>query len=196
VIFAGVAGTYLHNLRAGTRMQASVRPSAKTTFRLRLDTEKMPILMLCAGTGLASFRGFFQQRAIQMRAGRKLARAVLFVGCRSETKDRLHAEEIDEWVEQGMVGVKYAFSQEKDKSSGCAYVPEMTTKEAEEIVSMWRAGARFYVCRMKKLADGIGEVGRNIVAEVAEKGGSTCTRWATRKIEDWFKNVMAKKNSE
>jgi hypothetical protein len=64
----------------------------------------MPILMLCAGTGLAPFRDFFQQRAIQMRAGRKLARAVLFVGCRSETKDRLHAEEIDEWVEQGVGG--------------------------------------------------------------------------------------------
>jgi hypothetical protein len=40
VIFAGVAWMYLHNLRAGNRMQASVRPSAKATFRLRLDAEK------------------------------------------------------------------------------------------------------------------------------------------------------------
>ena len=74
------------------------------------------------------------------------------------------------------LSVKYAFSKEKDKSNGCTYVPEMMTKEAEEIVSMWRAGARFYVCGMKKLADRIGEVGR--------------------KIEDWFKNVIAKKNGE
>jgi cytochrome P450 / NADPH-cytochrome P450 reductase len=65
--------------------------------------------MFCAGTALAPFRGFLQQRAIQMRVDWKLVRAVLFVGCRLETKDRLHAEQIDKWVEQGVVGVKYAF---------------------------------------------------------------------------------------
>jgi cytochrome P450 / NADPH-cytochrome P450 reductase len=73
----------------------SVRPSAKTTFRLRIDAGKTLILMFCAGTALAPFRGFLQQRAIQMRVDWKLVRAVLFVGCRLETKDRLHAEQID-----------------------------------------------------------------------------------------------------
>lgn len=73
----------------------SVRPSAKTTFRLRIDAGKTLILMFCAGTALAPFRGFLQLRAIQMRVDWKLVRAVLFVGCRLETKDRLHAEQID-----------------------------------------------------------------------------------------------------
>ena len=124
-----------------------------------MDAEKTPIVMLCAETGLAPFRGFLQQRTIQMRAGRKLARAVLFVGCRSETKDRLRVEEIDEWVwwVSSTPSVK-----RKDKSSGCAYVPKMMIKEAEEIVSMWRAGARFNVCGMTKLADGIREVGERL----------------------------------
>lgn len=45
----------------------------------------------------------------------------------------------------------------------------MMTKEVEEIVSMWRAGARFYVCGMKKPADRIGEVGRKIVTEVGNE---------------------------
>ena len=60
------------------------------------------------GTALNPFHGL-QQRAIQMRADWELAQAVLFVDYRSETKDRLYAKEIDKWVEQGVVGVKYTF---------------------------------------------------------------------------------------
>jgi sulfite reductase alpha subunit-like flavoprotein len=38
-------------------------------------------------------------------------------------------------------------------------VPDMMIKEAEEIVSMWKASATFYVCGTRKVADGIGEAG-------------------------------------
>lgn len=95
-----------------------------------------------------------------------MARAVLLVGCLLETKNRFHAEEIDEWVwwVSSTPSVKRRTSR-----LGCVYVPEMMIKEAEEIVSMWRAGARFCVCGMKKLADGIGEVGRKIVTEVGNE---------------------------
>ena len=47
-------------------------------------------------------------------------------------------------------------------------MPKVVVKEAEEVVSVWRAGARFYLCGMRKLADGIGRR-EKVVTEVAKK---------------------------
>ena len=167
--FEGVASTYLSTLQAGDRVQVSIRPTAKKTFRLPHGI-KTPILMYCAGTGLAPFRGFIEQRAIQLKANpeRELAPAVLFVGCRSQTKDRLYAEELDEWVKAGVVEVVYAFSKEKEKSDGCAYVAEAMNKQKDMIASMWFNGARAYVCGSRDFAKSVGDAARKILSEVRE----------------------------
>ena len=197
VNFEGVAGTYLHSLQAGDQLQISLRPSAKKTFRLPLDAENTPLLMFCAGTGLAPFRGFLQQRAIQIDGNpeRKLARAVLFVGCRSQTKDRLYGQEMDDWAKKGVVEIKYAFSQEKEKSGGCAYVPEAMMREAEEIVRLWRADARVFVCGSRKLAEGVEEAARKIVREVAKRKFNVgkLDSEDSKEIEKWFKDVMSER---
>jgi cytochrome P450/NADPH-cytochrome P450 reductase len=145
--FAGVTGTYLSTLKPGDKIQVSVRPSAKALFKLPLSTET-PLLMLCSGTGLAPFRGFIQQRAIQQSANpdRKFAPALLFVGCRSATKDRLYAAEFDAWQSQGVVDVRYSFSRERENSEGCGYVQDRLIKEQQDVVELWLKGARVYVC--------------------------------------------------
>ena len=95
--FIGVAGSYLSHLRAGDQVQVGVRSTNKF-FRLPNDVSATPLLMLCAGTGIAPLRGFLQERATQMQAGRKdLAPAILFVGCKSHIADRLYADEVDKW---------------------------------------------------------------------------------------------------
>lgn len=171
--FEGVAGGYLKDLKKGDSIQISVRPSAKKTFRLPLDGEKTPLIMFAAGTGLAPFRGFIQQRAIQMEsnADRKLARAVLFLGCRSQTNDRLYAEQIDSWVKQGVVEVKYAFSKEKDASEGCAHVPERMLHDAEDIVTLWQSGARAYVCGTRKFQEGVRDAAGKIALAARDRNG-------------------------
>lgn len=151
--FEGVSSTYLTSLSAGDSIQISIRPTAKKTFRLPVDDT--PLLMFCAGTGLAPFRGFVQQRAIQLKANpeRQLSRAMLFIGCRSSTKDRLYADEMDEWTKIGAVEVKYAWSKEKDQSDGCAYVSDRILKSKDDVAEMWRAGARVYVCGSRAFAE-------------------------------------------
>jgi len=96
--FIGVAGSYLKSLKAGDSLQVAVRPTNKA-FRLPLQGDRISVIMFCAGTGLAPFRGFVQPHAIQMQASphSTLAPALLFVGCRSSLKDRLYATELDEW---------------------------------------------------------------------------------------------------
>jgi len=49
--------------------------------------------MVCAGTGLAPFLGFVQERAARMAAsGDAFGEALLFIGCRYHDKDRLQAK--------------------------------------------------------------------------------------------------------
>ncbi|KIX01255.1 uncharacterized protein Z518_08980 [Rhinocladiella mackenziei CBS 650.93] len=171
--FEGVAGNYLQGLKKDDSIQVSVRPSAKKTFRLPLDMEGTPLLMFAAGTGLAPFRGFIQQRAIQKMAnpGREMARAVLFLGCRSQTGDRLYAGELDAWVKDGVVEIKYAFSKEKDASEGCAYVPERMMHDANDIIDLWKDGARAYVCGTRMFSEAVREAGTKIAFMVQEQRG-------------------------
>lgn len=188
VEFEGVASTYLSTLQAGDTVQVSIRPTSKKTFRLPHDG-KTPLLMFCAGTGLAPFRGFVEQRAIQMQANpeRELAPALLFIGCRSHTEDRLYAEEIDEWVNAGVVEVTYAFSREKDRSDGCAYVAEAMNKQKDTIASMWYSGARAYVCGSRAFAKSVGDAARVILSEARELRED---EEGEHQTEEWFKSMQ------
>ncbi|EXJ56392.1 hypothetical protein A1O7_06735 [Cladophialophora yegresii CBS 114405] len=164
--FEGVTGTYLHGLEAGDSIQVSIRPTAKKMFRLPPDPQQVPLLMFAAGTGIAPFRGFLQERALQIESNpdRKLAPALLFLGCRSPTKDRLYAQQLDGWVKSGVVDIRYAFSQEKEASKGCSYVPDRMIHDAIDLVEIWRNGARAYVCGTRKFAEGVRGAATKIAA--------------------------------
>ncbi|KAK3698232.1 hypothetical protein LTR37_017057 [Vermiconidia calcicola] len=94
----------------------------------------LSIMMFGAGTGMAPFRGFIQERAIQIAAGRKLAPALMFMGCRSSVRDRLYAEQIVEWVKAGAVDVRHAFSQEPEESRGCKRIQDRLLEEKEDVL--------------------------------------------------------------
>ena len=130
----------------------------------------------------------------------KLAPALLFVGCRSGTKDRLYAEEIDKWVKQGAVDVRYAFSSEPEHgdAKGCRYVQERMKKDWTDVVSLWGKGAKVYVCGSPGLAKEVGETARELVRESlkekeqAVEGGTDGEAKEIKvnveeKVENWFK---------
>ena len=163
--FFGVASSHLASLKPGDKIQCSVRRTAKSTFRLPLDMESKPLLMFCAGTGLAPFRGFVQQRIVQLEANPNLTLtpAILFIGCRSATKDRLYAAEMDEWAKKGAVTLKYAFSSEPEQSNGCKHVDQLMQYEHNLVVNTWHDGARVYVCGSRAFADSVKQAAKAIV---------------------------------
>jgi cytochrome P450/NADPH-cytochrome P450 reductase len=187
--FEGVAGHYLRSLNKGDAIQVRVRPGGsggasrdvgkengsgpgvRPAFRMPLDPETTPLLMFAAGTGLAPFRGFIQQRAIRMRSNpnRKLARAVLFLGCRTPTGDRLYADEMDAWAEAGVVEVRYAFSKDKEASQDCAHVPDRMLLDADDIVALWRDNARVYVCGSRQFQQGVRDAAHEIASMVVRR---------------------------
>ena len=121
--FLGVASTYLGTLRPNDKVQLSVRAS-NAAFHPPTDPA-VPLVMICAGSGLAPMRGFLQERAAQKQAGRAVATSTLFFGCRAPGQDFLYADDdLKAWVEQGVVDVRSAFSRATEQSLGCKYVQE------------------------------------------------------------------------
>ncbi|KAJ7048509.1 NADPH--cytochrome P450 reductase-like protein [Mycena amicta] len=162
--FVGVSGNYLRSLKPGDQALVGIRSTNKL-FRLPADQEKTPLVMICAGSGIAPFRGFIQERAVLMQeGGRTLARAILFVGCRTRETDRLYAEEMDAWAKMGVVEVRYAFSREAEQSEGCKYVQDRMLRDERDICDLFDEGAKFYICAGPEVAKGVGKAARTIIA--------------------------------
>ncbi|CAE7012814.1 hypothetical protein HRS9139_02143 [Pyrenophora teres f. teres] len=152
----GVATNYLANLTAGDRLHVSVRQSHKA-FHLPKDPEKIPIIMIAAGTGLAPFRGFIQERAAQVAAGRNLAPAILFYGCRTPTTDLIYADLLKRWEDMGAVSIRYAFSRQSEDSHGCKYVQDRVYHDRADVIKLFDAGAKLFVCGSRNVGNGVQE---------------------------------------
>ncbi|CAE6532707.1 unnamed protein product [Rhizoctonia solani] len=162
--FLGVASNFLAHLRTGDRVQMAVRPSAKA-FHPPSDPS-VPMVMFAAGSGIAPFRGFIQERAMQAQAGRQVAKSVLFFGCRSPEADYLYGDaELKEWAELGVVDVRPAFSRLVEKSAGSKYVQDRVWSDRKIIKEAFNNGAKFFTCGGSNVALGIRDVCIRIIAE-------------------------------
>ena len=156
--YFGVASNYLAKLKEGDRITCSVRPS-NITFHPPEDT-KIPIVMIAAGTGIAPFRGFIQERAAQLACGREVGSAILYFGCRSD-QDYLYANELDKWSKLGAVQIQMAFSR-KEKQ----YVQDLLWQDRQDIAKLYHENARFYTCgSAKKLGTSVKSCFIKIISE-------------------------------
>ncbi|KAB5577830.1 putative bifunctional P-450:NADPH-P450 reductase [Coniochaeta sp. 2T2.1] len=182
----GVASSYLASLAPGDKLHVSVRPS-HTAFHLPLDAANTPIILIGAGSGIAPFRGFVQERAAQIAAGRKLAPALLFFGCRAPDKDDVYREEMDRWEKLGAVEVRRAFSRSADADAkGCKYVQDRIWLDRAEVVGLWKKGAKVYVCGSRGVGDAVKKVSIKIAEEDAVAEGRDVNE---EKIMKWFDGI-------
>ncbi|KAH7336803.1 cytochrome P450 [Rhizoctonia solani] len=160
--FLGVASNYLANLREGDRIQVSVRPSSKA-FHPPADP-RVSIMMFAAGSGIAPFRGFIQERAIQKKAGREVAKSVLFFGCRSPVEDYLYADELAEWKALGVVDVRPAFSRTPESGKE-KHIQDRVWEDRELVRDYDKQNAKFYTCGRSYIAAAVRTVYIRILAE-------------------------------
>ncbi|RMZ89882.1 hypothetical protein DV736_g2895, partial [Chaetothyriales sp. CBS 134916] len=187
----GVASNYLKSLQPGMKIQVMVK-KPKALFRLPLD-EKVPVIMFCAGTGLAPFHGFVQERVARLEAaapGTTLGEALLFVGCRHPNSDKLFAEEFERAEKLGAVKVYYAFSKAPDQSEGCKYVQDRLWHERAEVSRLFKAGAQAYVCGSAAVGKGISETAARIHVEACSRRGETITQVEALK---WWENLRGER---
>ncbi|KPM34016.1 Bifunctional P-450:NADPH-P450 reductase [Neonectria ditissima] len=171
----GVASTYLARLNQGDSIHVAVKPALRL-FHPPTDVENTPVIMACAGTGLAPFRAFVQERSVHAQAGRNLAPAYLFIGCRDPSKDTLLQEELRQWEKLDIVKVFYAFSQASEQSSGCKYVQDRIWKEREIVERVIVNGKGIiYVCGGAGVGKGVEEVMKRIYS--LETRANTAEQW-------------------
>lgn len=156
--FLGVSTNHLASLRPGDRLLATVQPSAPAFHLPQEPHLSAPIIMLCAGTGIAPFRGFVQERAVLMTKGEKVGPALLYAGFRHEMMDRLYVDELEAWAQMGAVDVRWTCSR-PDKGArgrkGGMYVQDRLWDERDEIRGLVEKDAMIYVCGSRAVADGV-----------------------------------------
>ncbi|VUC20882.1 unnamed protein product [Clonostachys rosea] len=182
--YIGVATSYLDSLYANDIIHVAVRPS-HAAFSMPTKPESTPAIYIAAGSGLAPFRGFIQERATMLshNSTRKLAPAVLFFGCHSPDQDDLYREELDEWEKLGAVKVYRAYSRAPEKSNGLKHVDDAMWEHRDELLQLWKQEAKVYVCGSRGVAQSVQSAVIKIRAEW-EKNNEV-----DADTEDWFENL-------
>jgi cytochrome P450/NADPH-cytochrome P450 reductase len=141
--FSGVCSTYLESNAPNSTVFAFVR---EPTIAFRPpDDPQLPMIMVGAGTGLAPFRGFLQERAAQQAAGTAVATSLLFFGCRTSDDDYLYQDELSRYEADGIVKVAAVFSREGDPK--LRYVQDAIVDRADEVWDLIEnQRANIYVC--------------------------------------------------
>ncbi|WP_343527009.1 cytochrome P450 [Sphingomonas sp.] len=138
----GVASSFLARLKEGDTLGVAVRPS-QAGFHLPPDPTA-PVIMVCAGSGIAPFRGFLQEREARKAGGETLGPALLFFGVRDPDTDFLYRDELERWQAADVVRLRMAFSATVEE--GVAYVQDAIWRDRADIAALFRAGARVLLC--------------------------------------------------
>jgi sulfite reductase (NADPH) flavoprotein alpha-component len=149
----GVASTWLADRRkSGDEVKLYVKRNRH--FKLPKDPAR-PIIMIGAGTGVAPFRGFVEERA---ETGVK-SPSWLFFGARNYTNDFLYQLEWQEHLQGGALGrIDVAFSRDQPEK---IYVQHRLWERRDAIRGWLAEGAHIYVCGDEK------GMGRDVDATLA-----------------------------
>lgn len=132
--YNGLASSFLKRGSDGMAIRANLK-SSKSTFSMPSDPS-VPLIMIAAGTGFSPFRGFLQERKAQKDAGEKVGEAVLFFGCRRSDQDYIYNDELEEYVNSGVLThLHTAFSRNMEQSPK-KYVQHEILSNAAEVWNM------------------------------------------------------------
>jgi sulfite reductase (NADPH) flavoprotein alpha-component len=133
----GIASHQLAELAPGSSARVFIEPN--TRFRLPADGSR-DLIMIGAGTGVAPYRAFVQQRAAEGATGRHW----LLFGARSLRDDFLYQLEWQEALKRGeLQHIDLAFSRDAKPR---VYVQQRLREQAARLFEWLDGGAHLYVC--------------------------------------------------
>ncbi|XP_072018681.1 nitric oxide synthase 1-like [Amphiura filiformis] len=148
----GVCSSWLNQISQNDIVPLYIKKS--NAFRLPEDVSK-PIVMVGPGCGIAPFRGFWQQRQVDLqfsgtsRSERRrlgIGDMILVFGCRQSEEDYLYEPEIAEAKEDGTISnIFTAFSREPDQPK--KHVQDMMKDNSRQMYrAIYRNDGHLYVC--------------------------------------------------
>jgi sulfite reductase (NADPH) flavoprotein alpha-component len=166
----GVAsGMVAERRRLGEQLRVFVKPNQH--FRLPHD-KHTPIVMIGAGTGIAPYRAFLQERDATDATGKSW----LIFGHRHFLHDFLYQLDIQDWLKRGVLGdVDLAFSRDQPEKR---YVQTVLWEQRAKLLRLLDQGAVLYLC-----GDAT-HMARDVEATLIRilGGGESTQDWAT---QDW-----------
>ncbi|MGG3468436.1 sulfite reductase subunit alpha [Neobacillus pocheonensis] len=128
-------------VKEGDTLSVFVQPNKH--FHLPATQEK-DIIMVGPGTGIAPFRSFIEERAVNKATGRSW----LFFGDQHAVSDFLYHEELENYQKDGVLTrLDTAFSRDSDKK---VYVQHKMLENSKELFAWLENGAYFFVCGDKQ----------------------------------------------
>jgi sulfite reductase (NADPH) flavoprotein alpha-component len=157
----GVASVLVaERLQEGDTIPVFVQPNKHFHLPESSDTD---IIMVGPGTGIAPFRSFIEERAVNKTSGRTW----LFFGDQHAATDFLYQDELEQYQNDGVLTkIDTAFSRDTEKK---VYVQHKMLENSKELFEWISNGAYFYVCGDKqRMAKDV----HNALIDVIEQEGS------------------------
>lgn len=157
----GVASVQVaERLQVGDTVPVFIQPNKHFHLPESTDTD---IIMVGPGTGIAPFRSFIEERAVNKGTGRTW----LFFGDQHVASDFLYREELERYQQDGtLTKLDTAFSRDTDKK---VYVQHKMTENGKELFEWLSNGATFYICGDKeRMAKDV----HNALIDLIEKEGN------------------------
>jgi sulfite reductase (NADPH) flavoprotein alpha-component len=153
----GSASQFLNqHIQSGDSLRIYV--AENNQFRLP-ENNQTPIIMIGAGTGIAPFRAFLQQRKAENASGENW----LIFGNRNFHCDFLYQLEWQKYRAEGLLNrISLAFSRDYQSK---VYVQDRLFEEAEELYRWIDKGAQLYVCGSTNLDTAVHQALVNIVQQ-------------------------------
>lgn len=156
------SGQIAERIEVGQKLPIYIH--ANPNFKLPKDDDT-PIIMIGAGTGIAPFRAFVEERAARGAEGKSW----LFFGDQHFVTDFLYQTDWQGWLkEEALTKLTTAFSRDGDEK---IYVQHRLQEHAKELYEWIEQGAVIYVCGDKKTM--AADVDKTIHAIIAEQGAKT-----------------------
>jgi len=166
-IRSGACSSYLnHWIEAGQKINVQLIPNEQ----FRAQTGEVPIIMVAAGTGIAPFRAFLEEKENETFRGKSW----LIFGEKHRDFDFFYQKEWEYWLRNNyLTRLDVAFSRDQAEK---IYVQHKIEEQADEFYQWLNRGAHVYICGSVAMGNEV----RQAIYEVIQKAGEKDEKEATR----------------
>lgn len=162
----------------------------RSKFKLPVSHSR-PIIMVAAGTGVAPFRAFIQERVQVKDSGREVGKMLLFFGCQHPGVDHIYDSEFHEFQERlrDELVIINAFSRVTAQSK--VYVQHKIMEHGQEVMELIDDGANLYVCGRTDMAREVAKSARALRVKTSGCTTSEAEAWINgmKKTKKWQEDV-------